>query len=63
MSSTTTIRHRDPTAGTAPARVQDQHNSSFAEEHALDAIAKEVRLRLARSSFGGHLLICSFSQG
>lgn len=46
MSSTTTIRHRDPTAGTAPARVQDQHNSSFAEEHALDAIAKEAKLRL-----------------
>lgn len=46
MSSTTTTRHREPAAVTAPARVQDQNNSSFAEEHALDAIAKEAKLRL-----------------
>jgi len=46
MSSTTTTRHRESAAVTAPPRVQDQHNSSFAEEHALDAIAKEAKLRL-----------------
>jgi hypothetical protein len=31
---------------TAPTKVHDQTNTSFAEEHALDAIAKEVCIRL-----------------
>lgn len=46
MSSSTTSRYRESAAVTAPTKVHDQHSTSFAEEHALDAIAKEAELRL-----------------
>jgi hypothetical protein len=42
MSSSTTSRYREPTGVTTSIRSVDSHNTSFAEEHALDAIAKEV---------------------
>lgn len=46
MSSTTSSRYRESAAVTAPSKVHDQNNTSFAEEHALDAIAKEAEVRL-----------------
>ncbi|CAF1205039.1 unnamed protein product [Rotaria sordida] len=46
MSSSTSSRYRESAAVTAPTKVHDQHSTSFAEEHALDAIAKEAELRL-----------------
>ncbi|CAF4990152.1 unnamed protein product, partial [Rotaria sp. Silwood1] len=46
MSSSTSSRYRESAAVTAPTKVHDQHGTSFAEEHALDAIAKEAELRL-----------------
>jgi len=46
MSSSTSSRYRESAAVTAPTKVHDQTNTSFAEEHALDAIAKEVCIRL-----------------
>ncbi|UJR24881.1 hypothetical protein I4U23_006249 [Adineta vaga] len=46
MSSSTSSRYRESAAVTAPTKVHEQNNTSFAEEHALDAIAKEAELRL-----------------
>ncbi|CAF4998884.1 unnamed protein product [Rotaria socialis] len=46
MSSSTSSRYRESAAVTAPTKVLDAHSTSFAEEHALDAIAKEAELRL-----------------
>ncbi|CAF3823618.1 unnamed protein product [Adineta steineri] len=46
MSSSTSSRYRESAAVTAPTKVHEQQNTSFAEEHALDAIAKEAELRL-----------------
>jgi hypothetical protein len=46
MSSSTSSRYRESAAVTAPTKVHDQNSTSFAEEHALDAIAKEAELRL-----------------
>jgi hypothetical protein len=46
MSSSTSSRYRESAAVTAPTKVHDQNNTSFAEEHALDAIAKEVSILL-----------------
>ena len=42
MSSSTVSRYREPAAVTSPIKVYDQNNCSFAEDYALDAIAKEV---------------------
>ena len=39
-------RIRETAAVTATSRAQDQHNTSFSEENAFDAIAKEVCLEL-----------------
>ena len=44
MSSSTSNRYRESAAVTAPTKVHEQSSTSFAEEHALDAIAKEVCL-------------------
>jgi hypothetical protein len=46
MSSSTSSRYRESAAVTAPTKVHDQNSTSFAEEHALDAIAKEVYIFL-----------------
>jgi DNA repair exonuclease SbcCD ATPase subunit len=46
MSSSTSSRYRESAAVTAPTKVHEQNSTSFAEEHALDAIAKEAELRL-----------------
>jgi hypothetical protein len=46
MSSSTSSRYRESAAVTAPTKVHDQNSTSFAEEHALDAIAKEVSIFL-----------------
>ncbi len=46
MSSTTSSRYRESAAVTAPTRVHEQTSTSFAEEHALDAIAREVCILL-----------------
>ncbi len=42
MSSSTVSRYRESSAVTSPTKIYDQHNSSFAEDYALDAIAKKV---------------------
>jgi uncharacterized membrane protein YagU involved in acid resistance len=39
-------RYRESAAVTAPTNIYNEHNTSFVEEHALDAIAKEVCLYL-----------------
>lgn len=46
MSSSTVSRYRESSAVTSPIKVYDQNNCSFAEDYALDAIAKEAELRL-----------------
>ncbi|CAF1275464.1 unnamed protein product [Adineta steineri] len=48
MSSSTVSRYRESTSVTTPTKVYDQNDASFAEEEALDAIAKEAELRLYR---------------
>jgi hypothetical protein len=44
MSSSTVSRYRETTTVTTPTKIYNQHNTSFVEEDALDAIAKEVRI-------------------
>ncbi len=46
MSSSTVSRYRESSAVTSPIKIYDQNNISFAEEYALDAIAKEVCIYL-----------------
>ncbi|UJR23909.1 hypothetical protein I4U23_026881 [Adineta vaga] len=46
MSSSTVSRYRESTTITGSPQSYDQNNTSFAEEDALDAIAKEAELRL-----------------
>ncbi|CAF1121998.1 unnamed protein product [Adineta steineri] len=48
MSSSTVSRYRESTSVTTPTKIYDQNDASFAEEEALDAIAKEAELRLYR---------------
>ena len=46
MSSSTPIRNRETDAVSSPTKTPDQHNTLSVEEHAFDAIAKEVCIYL-----------------
>jgi hypothetical protein len=50
MSSSTVSRYRESSALTSPSKIYDQNNSSFAEDYALDAIAKEVCIHVSSMS-------------
>ena len=49
MSSSTVSRYRESTTITTSPQTYDRGDTSFAEEDALDAIAKEVKLSIRHS--------------